>query len=232
MRIATIAMAIFIMTRSLGIAALLLVVWSLTTPSASAKDRVDQSVIAPWHGTDNLVLELKQSFRPDATTLTGVNVALARMGHGPTNVTLSVRSASLTGPVIATSARFIADYAPGQPFDFDAGIRLEHFEFATSATTVPGQLYVIQLDADNGGLGWVNPGYDAYPDGNAYWRTQAITGADFMFQTCGDGDGKACKQKTQYVTTSGEIRPHLPSALGKGTGACIDFNADDTCEPF
>jgi hypothetical protein len=221
------------MTRWLGIAIGLVALSSLAIPSASAKGRVDQSVIGPWQGSFSLVLDLKQTFRPEATSLTGVNVALARMGQGPTNVTLSVRSASLTGPVIATSSRFITDYAPGQPFDFDAGIRLEHFEFATPATTVPGELYVIQLHADNGGLGWVEPGYDGYPGGNAYRGTQAITAWDFMFQTCGeDGDGKVCKQKTQYVTASGEIKPHLPPAHGKRPGDCIDFDADNTCEPF
>ena len=151
------------------------------------------------------------------------------MGQGPTNVTLTVRSGSLTGPAIATSTRYIPDYAPGQPFDFDAGIRLEHFEFASVETT-PGQLYVIQLAADNGGLGWVNPASDGYPGGNAYWGSQAITAWDFMFQTCGDGDGKRCKEKTQFVTLSGQIKSHPPHRHGKGH-ECVDFDGT-TCEPF
>lgn len=219
------------MTRWPGIVVALTVVFLLAVTSASAKGRVDQSVIGPWHGSSNLVLDLKQTFRPEATTLTGVNVALTRMGQGSTNVTLTVRYGSLTGPVIASSSRFFADSASGQPSDFDAGTRLEHFNFAVPATTIPGQLYVIQLGADSGGQGWVSVGYDGYLDGNAYWGSRAITAWDFMFQTCGDGDGKACKEKTQYVTSSGEIRPNLPKAHGKNKDGCIDFS-DEPCDPF
>jgi hypothetical protein len=222
------------MLRSLLIAAALFSALLLTFPSAFAKGRVDQSAIGPWWGDFNLVLGLKQSFRPDATVLTGVTVGLDRMGQeSRTNVTLTVRSGGLNGPVIATSSRSIDDYAPGQPFDFDAGTHLEHFEFATPAATVPGQLYVIQLDSDNGGLGWASPGYDAYPDGNAYWGTQAITAWDLMFQTCGDGDGRVCKQKTQFVSPSGEIRPHLPHLPHphRNDPTCIDFD-QDACSDY
>jgi hypothetical protein len=218
------------MIRWLGIPLVLLAASFLSAPSVSAKGRVDQSVIGPPHGFFNLVTGLKQSFRPEATTLTGVKVALVRMGQGPATVTLNVRTGSISGPIIASSSRSLSDYAPGQPSDFEAGVRLEYFQFESRAATIPGQLYVIELVADKSGFGWANIGHDAYAAGNAYWGTQAITAWDFMFQTCGNGDGSACKKKTQYITPSGEIRPRPPRPPKDGDGRCVDFRSDG-CDP-
>jgi hypothetical protein len=183
---------------------------------------VDQSSIGAWGGAFNIeTTRLEQTFRPEASTLTDVNVGLNRMGPGPTSLTVTVREGTSAGLVIASATRLLPDYAPGMPFDFDAGTHLEHFAFDAPAATTPGQVYVIQLNAGSGGLGWAFTN-DDYANGSPSVFGQTVTAWDFMFETCGDGDGKVCKDKTQIL-----FKPPKPKHHG-----CIDFNAGDICYPF
>jgi hypothetical protein len=165
---------------------------------------------------------LAQSFQPSTDNLTGVSVGLTRMGQGSTDVTLNIREGTPTGRVVATAIRRLPDYAEGQPFDFFPGVYLEHFAFPIPAPVSPGDIYVIQLTAQTGGHGWVDPGYDAYADGTGLVSGQP-TGRDFIFVTCGEGAaGKPCKEKTIVLERGQRSKP--------GKHECIDFN-DVDCSP-
>ncbi len=189
--------------------------------SGFAKGRIDQSATGPFFGYENLSNPpqfLVQTFRPTATALTGVRLGLTRAGQGSTNVTVTIRYGDSTGPVVASATRNLPDYAPGMPFDFLVPTHLEYFDFPTAPAIIPGQVYVIQAKGDSGGHAWVFLGFDAYPDGHAGLQDY---GSDFIFQTCGNGRGKLCKEKTEILDKAG--KPKGPD--------CIDFDSDGSCSP-
>ena len=212
--------------RVLTIAMLLSSAFFLTPLSTRAKGHIDQSAIGPEWGIFNIRdAGLEQTFRPESTILTGVTVGLDRMGQGPTNVTLTIRSDDSAGPIVGSTTKLISDYASGMPFDFLSGTHLEYFGFAAAPPLTPGHVYVIRLDADAGGLGWVNVGEDVYLPGQASSRWGPLwAGWDFIFQTCGDGQGKVCKEKTQLLDRTHKAK--------EGPGDCIDLDAGTECSPF
>lgn len=193
------------------------------TGSASAHGKVDQQAIGPEWGTWTIQgARLAQTFQPEASTLSGVSLGLQRMNSYDANVTVNIRAGTQTGPIIASSTVFVPDPAPGQPFDYLTPRMLVHFDFQSDVAVIAGEPYVIQVDADSAGPGWANLGYDAYSEGGASILGHPTVN-DFIFQTCGDGDGKHCRSKTMLL----DKKPKKSHGPG-----CIDFDNDAVCPPL
>ncbi len=190
---------------------------------AFAHGKIDQSATGPEHGIAYIPGErLEQTFRPASDILSGVSLGMERLNGGPANVTVTIRSGGSAGTFLGSATILVPDFAPGEPFDFSTPTRLVHFDFPDEISLIPDETYVIQVDADAPGPGWVSLGSDVYPGGSGWARGQPFpNGEDFIFETCGNGAGKPCKTKTTIL-----------EKLNKSHGPdCIDFKSDTVCRP-
>jgi len=129
---------------------------------------------------------IAQRFRPRAPNLIAVELLLGRFNPPYTDtLTLRVLEGSIGGAFVAGTSRVVAAGPAYTWFRFD---------LAAPVVVVPGQPYVLELDAINAALGWAHqyelPPRCSYPDGEEIVSGAPVPGLDASFRTytlCGNG---------------------------------------------
>jgi cysteine-rich repeat protein len=129
---------------------------------------------------------IAQRFRPRAPNLLAVEFLLGRFNPPYADtLTLRISEGSVGGAFVAATARVVSAGPAYAWFRFD---------LATPVAVVPGDPYVLELDATNAALGWAHqyelPPRCSYPDGEEIVSGVAVPGLDASFRTytlCGNG---------------------------------------------
>ncbi len=155
--------------------------FSLTHP-VQAHGTVDQQYAPSFAGAGwnwvGLHDPIGQSFTPTLPSVVAVDLGLENtVGIGRT-LTVSIRSTSISGPVLA-SVTFTLP--PGGP-------SFVHVDFGSPAAVTPATTYFLRVfdPAASAGVRWyiINPG-GGYPGGNAITSGISEPGGDYFFRTYG-----------------------------------------------
>ncbi len=140
-----------------------------------AYEFVDQSFLPPPHGVRQIhySMPVGQEFTPTEPTLVAVDVRLASMNpsYGDDTITVTIRKGTIGSPVLATKSQVVWVFFSG----------LVHFHFPTSLSVIPGDVYVLEVQATKPTHGW---NFDVgYPSGRSILFGQPEILGDYAFQT-------------------------------------------------
>ena len=125
-------------------------------------------------------MPMGQTILPSSTIFAGADVYLKTInpGTGSDKLTLNLREGSIQGTVVASATVEVAD-------GFSS---LVHIPLAKPAWTVPGTLYMLELQATRPTHAWVlsDQPYNTYEDGTAIFTGSEKSDRDMWFSTyCG-----------------------------------------------
>jgi len=146
--------------------------------AAYAAEQVDQSNLPPWAGgwtninpTPDGLASMWQTFTPDHTSLTAVEIDILTVDPGQGDDTLTIEIAK-DGEILASADRFVQD-------GFDGLLR---FEFAEAVAIVPGELYELKVrDTGKTRFGWKYAS-NTYDRGSRYVFAEDRPNTDWFFQ--------------------------------------------------
>lgn len=145
-----------------------------TAPIDLAHEFVDQSFVPTYGGRQILhFMPVGQEFTPTEPILVAVDVRLAGINtrSGDDTITAIIRKGTIGSPVLATESQIVWAFFRG----------LVHFHFPTPLSVIPGDVYVLELQATKGTHAW---NYDVgYPGGSGVLFGQPEILTDFAFQT-------------------------------------------------
>ncbi len=147
---------------------------TLPIPIPIAHEFVDQSFL-PWYASRQILhfSPVGQEFTPTEPILVAIDVRLDGINthRGDDTITAIVRKGTIGSPVLATESQIVGAFFRG----------LVHFHFPTPLSVIPGDVYVLELQATKPTHGWI---FDVgYPGGRGILFGQPEILTDFAFQT-------------------------------------------------
>ena len=162
------------------------------TPAVEAHGFVDQA----WEGppeprpgrnasaqTISLQAPLGMEFTPSQPTLVGIDVSIIGVNEGgDATIEVRIREASISGTILASASREIAESIGGSTGD----VSFFHFDLTTPISVAPAQTYVIEVASSTSSHAWNGaewPGHGGeYPGGEPI-VLGTVSGTDFFFRT-------------------------------------------------
>jgi hypothetical protein len=121
--------------------------------------------------------QIGQGFRPTKGGLVAVEVWLESLNEtGADTITANIRSGSMGGAILGSSSRFL-------PQDLAGGAEWIRFDFPSVIAVTPGDVYVLELDANTASHAWRFSFLNPYPGGRAISAGIAIDNTDWAFRT-------------------------------------------------
>jgi hypothetical protein len=146
--------------------------------SALAHGPIDQQS-ETYNGTSQILAfeQTGQEFTPTKGGLVAVEVYLESFNaSGADTITANIRSGTIGGAILGSSSRFL-------PQDLAGGAEWVRFDFPAVISITPGQIYVVELDANTSTHGWRYSTMNPYASGQGFLLGGAQQNSDFTFRT-------------------------------------------------
>ncbi len=200
---------------------------SMSVGSVLAHGVVDQSNLTT--GGAQLILvhqPIGQEFTPAVSTLVGVDIVFRGSSTpGSDTVTVNIRHRDISSPILATTSRFVDQCPFVPPYNC-----IEHFDFPSPVTVIPGDTYVIEVQVTMPIHAWQG-GPGDYPGG-----AKIIQGVrrpelpDYGFQTYHSTDNEleicledlgVCESDLAECTTSSTVCRDDLAQAGEDAAVCV-----------
>jgi hypothetical protein len=121
--------------------------------------------------------QIGQEFTPAKGGIVAVEVLMEDFFNlGADTVTANIKSGTIGGVIAGSSSRFL-------PQDLAGGAEWIRFEFPSVVSVTPGQIYVLELDANTSTHGWRYSTMNPYASGQGFLLGGAQQNSDFTFRT-------------------------------------------------